>query len=247
MTEFSAEPNESPVFAGSNFKTARGLSPFAQSSEQKGTVPLSETGFETASSNPPANQAISSTRQKWAIGLWTAQVLATVTAVAACAAEIHSILFTGPALTLAGLALAVVARPLCSWSVLGYSLSAPLISAIGAVSIAMFRWGPDEAEDPILAILFLYAFVAIPAALIVFPQLLNWSILPRPGATFPWQFSLKSLLLITTSVCVVVTALRFVFATSTLADYLVFSLFVVVTMSLVAYCVFIFVAGRRSQ
>ena len=36
------------LVARSRFKTAWGLSPFAESAEQKGTVPLSENGFETA-------------------------------------------------------------------------------------------------------------------------------------------------------------------------------------------------------
>src|SRR5688572_20806012 len=75
-------------------------------------------------------------RRRGAIALWIAQVLATVVGVAACAAEIESILFTGPALALIGLVLALVTRPLRSWSVLLYSLSGPLMSAFCAALIA---------------------------------------------------------------------------------------------------------------
>jgi hypothetical protein len=68
-------------------------------------------------------------RRRAAIALWTVQVLATVAALAACAAEIESILFTGPALAVIGLILAIVTRPLRSWRVLLYSLHGSVIES----------------------------------------------------------------------------------------------------------------------
>ncbi|HVT28968.1 MAG TPA: hypothetical protein VHE81_13215 [Lacipirellulaceae bacterium] len=45
----NGEQNPTYLVATSSFKTDRGLSPFAESSAQKGTVSLSQSGFETAS------------------------------------------------------------------------------------------------------------------------------------------------------------------------------------------------------
>jgi hypothetical protein len=184
-------------------------------------------------------------RRRWAIAFWTAQVLATVVAVAACAIEIESILVTGPALAVVGLMLAIAARPLRSWSMLLYSLSGPLVSAFCATLIAALRWGPGEAEGPILGIFFIYAFLSIPTALMVFPEIRQWSTSPQSWLHWPWRYSLKSLLLVTTALCVAVPALRFLFGNVRRNDTIIFSLFVLVTMSLVGFLLFVFVAGRR--
>jgi hypothetical protein len=183
-------------------------------------------------------------RRRAAVALWSAQVLATVVGVAACAAEIETILFTGPALALIGLNLALVTRPLRSWRVIVYSLSAPIMSAFCATLIAVFRWGPNEAEDPILVIFFIYAFVSIPIALIVFPVIFQWSTMLLSWPPFPWQYSLKSLLLVTSALCVVIAALRFLLIHITGNDGIIFSAYVLVTMGLVGILLLMFAAGR---
>jgi hypothetical protein len=188
---------------------------------------------------PEAGPHWNNARRGSAIGLWAAQVLLTVAAVAACAAEIESILFTGPALALVGVILA-------SWSVVAYSLSGPLLSAFCATLIVVFRWGPNEAEHPILAILFVYAFLSIPTALFVFPEILQWSTWP-PRSPFSWRYSLRTLLVITTVLCVAVPALRFLFINVRRNDAIIFSLFVLLTMSMVGFSLFMFVAGRRGH
>ena len=186
-------------------------------------------------------------RRRGAIALWTVQVLATVAAVAACAAKIESILFTGPSLAVIGLILAIVTRPLRSWRVLLYSLSGPFVAAFCAALIAVFRWGPGDAEDPILAILFIYTFLSIPTALSVFPEILQWSSSPPKWSPPRWRYSLRSLLLVTTALCIVVPALRFLFLNARRNDTIIFSLFVLVTMTLAGIALSAFVADRRGD
>ncbi len=179
--------------------------------------------------------------------MWTVQVLATVAAVAACAAKIESILFTGPALAVIGLMLAIATRPLRSWRVLLYSLSGPFVAAFCATLIAVFRWGPGDAQEPILAILFIYAFLSIPTALFVFPEILQWSASPSTWSPLRWRYSLKSLLIVTTALCIAAPALRFLFVNVRRNDTIVFSLFVLVTMTLAGIALCAFVAGRRGD
>jgi hypothetical protein len=186
-------------------------------------------------------------RRRGAIALWTAQVLATVAAVAACAAKIESILFTGPSLAVIGLILAIVTQPLRSWRVLIYSLSGPFVAAFCAALIVVFHWGPGEAEEPILAILFIYAFLSILTALFVFPEILQWSALPPTGPPLRWRYSLRSLLMVTTALCIAAPALRFLFVNVRRSDTIIFSLFVLVTMTLAGIALCAFVAGRRGD
>ena len=186
-------------------------------------------------------------RRRAAIALWTVQVLATVAALAACAAEIESILFTGPALAVIGLMLAIVTRPLRSWRVLLYSLSGPFVSAFCAALIAVFDWGPGDAEEPILAILFIYAFLSIPTALFVFREILQWSASPPTWSPLRWRYSLRSLLMVTTALCIAAPALRFLFVNVRRNDTIIFSLFVLVTMTLAGIALCAFVAGRRGD
>jgi hypothetical protein len=200
---------------------------------------------------PPALKSVEAcpvktTRRKLALVAWAAQVLSTVAALAACAAEIHTILFTGPALAVSGFALALVTRPLRSWSVLGFSLSGPGVVALGATLIAVFRWGPDDAEVPILAILFIYTLLSVPVALTLFPEILRWSVSATSQNAF-WQYSLKSLLVLTTALCVTVPIIRALLIHIGAADSFIFSTFVMVTLALIGLSVWMFQAGRRNQ
>jgi hypothetical protein len=199
----------------------------------------------TADVSAPPNGRI--TRRRWAIALWIAQVLATVVAVAACAAEVESILFSGPALACIGWLLALVVRPLHAWSVSLYGLSSPVVVAICAALIALCRWGPNEAEGPILAIYFIYAFLSIPAALAVFPIILQWRTSAAKWWRFPGQYSLRGLLLFTTALCITVPILRFLFVSVRHNDTVIFSLFALATLTLVGFSLYIFVASRRCR
>jgi hypothetical protein len=185
--------------------------------------------------------------KKLALIAWAIQVLATITVVVACAIAVHSVLVIGPALTLSGLALALITQPLYSWSVFGYGLSGPLVCSLCALLILAQGWGPNEAEGPIQAISVIYAVISIPIALIVFPKILHWGAWPQPWGRWPWRFSLKSLLLVTTATCLIVPLFRFLLTYSSRGDFIVFSLFAVVTMSLVGVSLAAFMAGRRSH
>jgi hypothetical protein len=192
-------------------------------------------------SQPAASH--SSKLRELAVAAWTGQLLATIAALAAGAATIESILVTGPALTASGMALALLTRSLRSWSVFGYGLSGPLVAALCATLIAVFEWGPSEAEGPILAILFIYAFVSISAGLIIFPQILRWRVPSTSPTASLWQFSLKSLLVLTTAMCVAVPMIRALF--SDVRRNVIFPIFVVVTMALIGFSLWMFRAGRR--
>jgi hypothetical protein len=186
-------------------------------------------------------------RQKWAIGLWAVQVLVTIVAVIACAVDVESVVGTLPALSTAGIALALLTRPLGSWKVIVFSLSSPLISALCATLIAGFPLSPRDAQVPITTTLFFYALYSIPAAIVVVPDIVRWSVAPYALARLPRQFSLKSLLILTTGLCIALPALGFVFRNSTHPDYLMFALFTLVTIGLVALAATILIIDRSRQ
>jgi Arc/MetJ-type ribon-helix-helix transcriptional regulator len=186
-------------------------------------------------------------RQKWSIGLWAVKVLATIVAVIASAVDVESIVVTLPALTIAGLALVLLTRPLGSWKAFAYSLSGPLVSALCAALIAAFRWGTHDAQVPITTILFFYALYSIPAAIVIVPEFFRWLVAPHASAALPRQFSLKSLLFLTTGLCIALSVFGFVFRNSTHPDYLMFALFTLVTIGLVALAVTIFITDRHRQ
>ena len=98
-----------------------------------------------------------------------------------------------------GFALAGVTRQLHSFQVLIVSLSAPLVSALCAALIVIFSWGPNEAVWPICSLLTVYSVVAIPALVFAYAHIAKSSESPKQA----WQFSLKSLLILTTVICVV--------------------------------------------
>jgi hypothetical protein len=186
-------------------------------------------------------------RRSWAIGFWAIKILTTIVALVACAVDVESIVATLPVLTIAGLALALLTRPLGSWKVIAYCLSGPLISSLCAAFIAGFRWSQGEAQVPITTILFFYALYSLPAAIVIAPEIFRWFLAPYASAALPLQFSLKSLLLLTTALCIVLPLFGFVFRNSTRGDYLVFGLFTLVTIGLVALAMTIFITDRQRR
>jgi hypothetical protein len=184
-------------------------------------------------------------RQKLALVAWAAYVLATIVAVAACAAEVESIVVTFPVLAINGLALVLLARPLYSWPLLAFGIAGPLVSVISAGLIIMFQWRPGQASGPVLAILCIYASLAFPAALFALRELLNWSDAPAPWWPVSMQFSLKSLLVLTTALCVVVPLVRFVIVNRSHSDFIIFGLFILITISFVGVAIYVFLYDRR--
>jgi ClpX C4-type zinc finger len=148
-----------------------------------------------------------SLRQKSAIVLLTAQLLVACIAWLAAWYELESIVGTGPLLTIIGLALAIVVRPLGSWTPVLVGLSAPVVCATGAFAIAIFRLGPGEAQYPILFLLTIYLLVTAPAAIVAFTQILHWPIHPRVSKRTVWRFSMKSLLIAMTGIAMLTVAI----------------------------------------
>ena len=147
-----------------------------------------------------------SRRQKAAIGLLAAQCVTVLIALAAATVEIESIVWSGPALAAIGVALAYTARPLHSFAVTAFGLSGPMLAAFGAGLIAAFGWGPNSAKVPITSLIAIYALIAVPWAVFSLRRILAWTSAPLPQ--FVWQFSLKSLIVAMTALCLLLVLLR---------------------------------------
>lgn len=157
-------------------------------------------------------------REKWAIGLWLFQVLGTVATLIAALVEVETIIATFPVLSLLGLSLALIARPLHSWLVVAFGLSAPLVCALCAASIAVFDWGPRSAQDPIARILQVYGLVTVPLAAGAFLRIETRGWHPQ-GTARDWRYSLRSMLLLMTALCVVFVLIRIVVLSATGASF----------------------------
>lgn len=146
-----------------------------------------------------------------ATAVWAAQLVATVGMVIPAFVEIEWIMGAGPILSIAGLVMATFARRLQSTVVLLYGLSGPLVCALCAALIAINSWGPEESRAPIGVIIVVYAILAVPLAIVAFLQI-RWPY-AEPSAKPPraWQFSLRSLLVLMTAVCVVIAVGRLLF------------------------------------
>jgi hypothetical protein len=143
----------------------------------------------------------------FAICAWVVYVLAANAMLVASAIDVETILATGPTLTVAGLLLAYATRPLRSRGVLIVALSGPLMAAFIALNIAMFQLGPHEAQQPVTLMLACYLFLFWPAALYSLFLLIRWN---TPTSPHPrWmQFSLKTLLIAMTAMCVSIVIAR---------------------------------------
>lgn len=188
-----------------------------------------------------AHRLIHRTGRRWAVVLWAAQALVTIAAVLAAVVEIESILGTGPVTSLLGLALALVARPLRSWPVFFYGISAPLVWAICALLIAVFDWRPGEAHAPIATILAIYALLAAPLALVALRHILHGRVPPRPIVL---RYSLKSLLYVMTALCVLLVLIRAIVQSQD-EEAVIFGLFALVALSLAGVAGWFVWTGRR--
>ncbi|HEY3392225.1 MAG TPA: hypothetical protein VGK58_05940 [Lacipirellulaceae bacterium] len=190
-----------------------------------------------------ANQPIRPARQFIAICVWYAQVLAILAMLAMVIFfDIETIVATGPTLTVIGLALALVTRPLVNLHVLLFGISAPLICALGALIIAFFELDPGEAYAPILTILSLYALLILPLALLARRTIREWSVTSRPRWVL--RYNMKSLFAAMTGVCVAATILSYL-ANVALGFPIVFGAFGVIAAALPFVIAWRFRSDRR--
>ena len=181
-----------------------------------------------------------------AIVLWILQVLTMTLMLPLAVWQLETILGSGLVLTVIGLLLAVVAAPLRSWAVLSFALSAPLICMVGARSIAHFQWNPSEASRPIPIILGVLSILTLPLAVMAHIRILNSHTAHWLRISFPWRYSLKSLLIITTVTCLIVAGVRAILVSAGSEDYFGFDLFNLAAATLTAGTVYLFIAHRRS-
>lgn len=189
--------------------------------------------------------------KKLALGLWVAQVLATIVMLAGSLIEIETIIGTGPALSIIGLTLAVVTRRLNSWEPIAFGLSGPLICALAATLIAVYEWGPREAQRPIPWLLVAYLVSATPLAVLALRSILRWHVMILPNERRAWQFSMKALLVWMTAVCLLAAVVhlfvqRFGRSGSGLgSEKLLFLIFAAATVALSGTVLWRYLAKRR--
>jgi hypothetical protein len=146
--------------------------------------------------------------RKAAISLWALQATASLIAVIAALTNFESILATGPTLAVTGLLLGAVTIRLGSPLVLVYALSGPIICSIGSLLIAANHWGPREADGPLTSMLVIYGVLAVPLAMGALPRIRQMPDELPSRRRFKWQFSLKSVLMLMTAVCVLITVVQ---------------------------------------
>jgi hypothetical protein len=185
--------------------------------------------------------------KKLAVVLCAVQLLAAVGALCGAIIQLETIVGTGPALTIVGLLLAVVTQRFNSWFLMLFALSAPLVCALGALLIAAFHWSPTAARSPIIALLTMYALPVIPASVIASFAILRGNgniVSARPVAQTTWQFSLKSLLLTMTAVCVFAALGQYVVRMAMPDFPIVFGTFAFVSIALSAVILWRFKRNR---
>lgn len=148
----------------------------------------------------------------------------------------ESIVFTCPLMGVAGLLVGVVACRLQSRAVLTHGLSAPLICAFGAMLIAVNHWGPDSAQEPIMMMLAGYTILSLPLAAVSLHRVSRLSRRDAVNNERPWwQFSLRSMLVTVTTVCVSIAVARLLFRYVPRADSIAFGDYAIAYAALSAY------------
>jgi hypothetical protein len=182
--------------------------------------------------------------RNWAVALLVAQDLAALAALGAAYVAVQSVTVTGPILVAVGIALSIVSSPWMSWHAVSFSLSAPIVAAIGALVIAVFRLMPDQAHGPIVAILGIYLLLIGPFSIWLYQNVLGHV---PPSAKSPMrlsQYNLKSLLGLMTAVAVFAG----VSSGLALADFqIVFSLFGVAAIAAAAFIAWRYFVARQDM
>jgi hypothetical protein len=189
-----------------------------------------------------ARQLKNSTGRKWAIGIWCAQLLATVGAMIAAIIDIESIVFTGPIASLLGLALAFFASRLLLRSVLWFGLSSPIMWAVCALLIVTFDLGPGRAQWPISALICICVTLSAPLAAAALRAIIQT---PPRQSPMVWQYSLKSLLIAMTALCVLLAVVRGLIAIAGRGEDVLFAIFFILIVAAAGLSVWYFFRSRR--
>jgi hypothetical protein len=108
--------------------------------------------------------------------------------------------------------------------------------------IAVFNLSPGQAHAPVVALLSTYLLFALPAAVVPFRLIRRWE--PPTAAQPPcWQFSVKTLLLVTTAICIFIALCRFLIAVSVDDEIVFFGGFTLCVIALCSVLIWLFVAG----
>jgi hypothetical protein len=125
--------------------------------------------------------------------------------VVAAAVEIETIVGTGPVFSGVGGVVAECGRRCRMRGMFWLGISTLILSlfVFGLINVA--EWSPGEAQRPVSVLLLIYECVAIPAGLMALWRL--WVAAPdQPSG--PWQFNLRSLMLVMVLVAVALAAVR---------------------------------------
>jgi hypothetical protein len=180
-----------------------------------------------------------------AIALCVIQILAAIAMLIAAIVEIETILFVGPILSVIGLLHGFITRGFRSWSTLLFALSAPLVCGLIAMLIAACRWNPTEAHDPVVTITSVYLIFTAPLAALVLRRTRRLDTLPLSLTPAPWQFSLRSLLVLMTVVCILMVAGKILIDAMLQGDRLIFSGFALLVVALSGVVLWLFIAHQK--
>jgi hypothetical protein len=152
----------------------------------------------------------------------------------------ETILATGPAMALAGLAVALYARHLRAPVVLVTGLAAPVATSVVALVIGALNWGPAEARIPVAMMLSLAAGV-IGSMVWRCGRLAQHT---RPPGGAPWgRFSVRTALGVTTAACVLLAVVSWL----PHSDVAIFWLYAAVTLTLSVGAVAAYLRAARSD
>lgn len=124
--------------------------------------------------------------------------------------DVESIVITGPLFTATGLVVA------CGWivsrdvSTLAFGLSTGVVSLSIFLLIFSLEWSPSDAQFPVPLMLLGYEVVVVPVGLLSMYRTLVAS--RRDKVEHRWQFSLRSLLIVTFVVGICCSATKIAFA-----------------------------------
>jgi hypothetical protein len=179
-----------------------------------------------------------------AIILWAGKLVASLALLVGAAIQIESILVLGPLLAIIGLMLGLVSLRLESWPALVFALSGPSVTAIVALMIAVFEFGPPEAQTPVVAVLSVYLLFLLPLAGFTLIKIRRWKSTSADLAA-PWQFSLKTLLIGMTGVCLFAASAKLLADAMYLGDHTIFGGYAIVVFALSAAVVWRFSATHK--
>lgn len=133
-----------------------------------------------------------------------AQLLGILTAAIVALAEIESILFSGPALSLGGIVIAVLAYRRRAVMAFAFGVYAPSAALFCFLLIYTQRWGPSEADQPISLLMIALSLVALPLGFFAFDDMRRRPLDRGRRA----QFRIATLLGLTAAIAVVLGLLR---------------------------------------